>query len=171
MTPSAALRALLLEALQLKELPRAGWVRAGVPAPESVAAHSWGVAWLALVLCPPGLDRGRVLAMAVLHDLAEVRAGDLTPADGVSAAEKSRREATALRALLAPLGNAAELWALWQESEARHSPEARFVRACDKLDLALQARRYGALHGLDLVEFVDSALGELGESELTALIG
>jgi len=171
MTVDAPLRSLLLEALRLKELPRAGWVRAGVPAAESVAAHSWGVAWLALVLCPPGLDRGRVLAMAVLHDLAEVRTGDLTPVDGVSAAEKSQREAAALEAILAPLGNAAELVALWREFEGRQSPEARFVRACDKLDMALQARRYGALHGLDLGEFVDSALEELGEGELAALVG
>ena len=53
------LRARLLEALSLKDLARAGWVRAGVQHPESVAAHSWGVAWLVLALCPAELDRGR----------------------------------------------------------------------------------------------------------------
>ena len=42
----------LLEALRLKRLKRAGWVRKGVPDPESVAGHSWGVSWLVLVLLP-----------------------------------------------------------------------------------------------------------------------
>ena len=51
------LRARLLEALALKELPRAGWVRERVQQPESVAAHSWGVAWLVLVLCPEHINR------------------------------------------------------------------------------------------------------------------
>jgi putative hydrolase of HD superfamily len=166
----AALRAVLIETLQLKELPRAGWVRAGVPAPESVADHSWGVTWLALALCPPGLDRGRVLAMAVMHDLAEVRTGDLTPADGVPADEKARCEGEALAALLAPLGRP-DLLDLWREFEARATPEARFVRACDKLDMALQARRYEALHGLDLGEFVEGALGDLSDGTLRALAG
>ena len=39
-----SLRERLAEALLLKEVPRAGWARVGVPRPESVA-HSWGVAW------------------------------------------------------------------------------------------------------------------------------
>ncbi|MFH1462774.1 MAG: HD domain-containing protein [Pseudomonadota bacterium] len=171
MPPPDPLRALLLEALRLKELPRAGWVRAGVPAPESVAAHSWGVAWLVLALCPPGVDRGRALALAVLHDLAEVRAGDLTPADGVPAAEKSAREARALAGLMGPLEGRAELAGLWREFEARSTPEARFVRACDKLDMALQAARYREITGLDLQEFVDSALGELTDEALRGLAG
>jgi len=161
----AALRAVLTEALRLKELSRAGWVRAGVPAPESVADHSWGVAWLTLALCPPGLDRGRVLAMAVLHDVAEVRTGDLTPADGVPAAEKARREEEALADLL----GRPDLVQLWREFEARATPEARFVRACDKLDMALQARRYEARHGLDLAEFVEAALGEI-EGDLRGIV-
>ena len=31
----------LIQALGLKSVLRAGWVRAGVKQPESVAAHSW----------------------------------------------------------------------------------------------------------------------------------
>ncbi|MFN7146928.1 MAG: HD domain-containing protein, partial [Myxococcota bacterium] len=71
-------RRLAREAVLLKEVDRSGWTRIGVPHPESVAAHSWGVALLALLRCPPELDRHKLLAMAILHDLAEVRVGDLT---------------------------------------------------------------------------------------------
>ena len=86
------LRRRLIETMRLKELPRAGWVRVGVSQPESVAAHSWGVAWLVLTLCPTNLDRGRALAIAVLHDLAEVRVGDITPHDGIPSEDKAEAE-------------------------------------------------------------------------------
>jgi putative hydrolase of HD superfamily len=147
----------LLEALALKELPRAGWVREGVAQPESVAAHSWGVAWLVLVLCPKHIDREQALCIAIVHDLAEVRVGDITPHDGVAADDKAARELAAFSALnkglpvdLMPFAHA-----------YGNTPEGRFVKACDKLDMALQAQRYGSEQGLDLQEFIDSALAKL----------
>lgn len=160
---SRILAARLTEALALKSLPRAGWVRAGVSSPESVAAHSWGVAWLVLVLCPSGLDRGRALAMAVIHDLAEARTGDITPHDGIDADVKHDLELEALESLLGKLPGAGELRGLWLEFEERRTPEGRFVRACDKLDMALQARRYAAEQSIDPGEFVRSALASLDD--------
>jgi putative hydrolase of HD superfamily len=167
----AAIRACLAEAIALKDLPRAGWLRVGVDAPESVAAHSWGVAWLVLALCPPSLDRGHALALAVLHDLAEVRVGDITPYDRVAAAEKRAREQAALGGLVAPLARAGELRALFREYAARRTPESRFVHACDKLDMALQAHRYARELGVHTEEFVRSALEALADPELRALAG
>ena len=46
----------LLDYLALKQLPRTGWVRSNVENPESVAAHSWGMAILALRLAPKDID-------------------------------------------------------------------------------------------------------------------
>ncbi len=157
----ATLHALLSEAIGLKDVARAGWLRVGVGAPESVAAHAWGVAWLVLALCPPGVDRGRALAIAVLHDLAEVRVGDLTPHDPVPREEKRAREAAAMEDLLRPLPNAAELLALWDEYESGSTPEGRLVKACDRLDMALQARRYAEGEGADPRGFLASALAGL----------
>lgn len=160
---SEALRDLLDEVLALKALPRAGWLRVGVEGAESVAAHSWGVAWLVLALCPPELDRGRALAIATLHDLAEVRVGDLTPHDAVDADEKARLEDAATEGLLAalPAARAEELQALYEEYARGTTPEGRFVKACDKLDMALQAHRYAADQGVETDEFVQSALSRL----------
>lgn len=152
------LKRILLESLALKELPRTGWLRAGIANPESVASHSWGVAWLSLVLCPANLDRGRVLEMATIHDLAEVRVGDITPHDTVSRDDKHRMEDEAMNDLLEVMCHRNELKALWDEYEAGVSKEARFVRAMDKLDMALQAQRYGGLE-----EFIDSALESLDD--------
>jgi len=164
----SSLHTALDAALALKEVPRAGWLRVGVASPESVAAHSHGVAWLVLVLCPAGVDRGRALALAILHDLAEAHVGDITPHDGVPRAEKRRREEAAMRALLAPLPAADELLALWLEYEDGSTPEGRFVKACDKLDMGLQARRY-ATSGADTAEILASAREGL-EADLRALL-
>jgi len=162
-----ALAATLLEVAQLKALPRAGWVRQGVPAPESVAAHSFGVAWLAALLCPPELDRLRVLEIALMHDVPEVRAGDITPHDGVDRAEKRRREAAAAAGLLGALPCALAAWA---DYDAGQSPEARFVHELDKLDMGLQALLYAQEHpGLDLAELRASADRGLRDPALRAV--
>lgn len=150
---AAALAPVLLGALDLKALPRAGWLRVGIAGPESVAAHSWGIALLVLAVPAPELDQARMLAFACVHDLAEARAGDITPHDGVPPAEKHAREARAAAELLGP---APALHALWQEYEAQACPESRFVRQLDRLDMALQALRYAA-DGADTAEFLRSA--------------
>ena len=142
---------LLLEAARLKALPRAGWVRKGVANPETVGSHSWGVAWLVLALAPEDLDRGKALAYATLHDLAEVRVGDITPVDRVSPDEKARRERAAIAAM------APQLLPLWDSFEALADREARFVREVDKLDMALQALGYHLAGQKGMGEFVDSA--------------
>ena len=146
-------RALAEVATLLKEVDRAGWKRIGVERPESVAAHSWGVALLALLRCPPELDRGKLLAMAVLHDLAELRVGDLTPHDGVSKADKHARERAAMDELLA---DRPDLRAIWDEAEAKETPEARLLDQLDKADMGVQAERYAAL-GYHVAEFRASA--------------
>ena len=87
-TCGVTLKQLLQEALLLKELDRSGWKRVGVENPESVAAHTWGMCWLILVLAPHEIDQLRALKLAIIHDLAEARVGDITPHDGVSKAEK-----------------------------------------------------------------------------------
>lgn len=155
--PTPPSPALVEELLGLKDLARAGWVRVGVPAPESVAAHSWGVALLAAFFCPPALDREKLLIMAILHDLAEVRVGDITPHDGIPHAEKHRREREAMAVLL---GDHPALLAIWHEAEAGESPEARLLKQLDRMDLGVQARRY-ASRGHDVAELLDAGAAGL----------
>ena len=140
----------LIEALGLKEVVRAGWVRAGVQNPESVAAHSWGMAMLATQMCPEELDLKRVLQLCILHDVAEVKVGDITPHDNVSAEEKHRLESEAIDSMGI---DAKEIFA---EYEGQKTPESQFVRYLDKLDMSLQAEIYEA-QNLDLNEFKKAA--------------
>jgi 5'-deoxynucleotidase YfbR-like HD superfamily hydrolase len=162
---------LLLEAVALKDVARAGWVRAGVPRPETVAAHSWGVAWLVVALLPPELDRERALLYAVVHDLPEVRTGDVTPRDGIAPADKHAREHAAMAALCAQLPSRGEaLLRLWETYEAQADPESRFVRELDRLDMAIQAVAYARRHGLALDEFVASAEAVVTHPTLRAIL-
>ena len=144
------------EWMALKHLLRTGWVRAGVWRPESVAAHSWGMAILAMKNCPEELNRLRVIEMCIVHDLPEIVVGDLTPHDDVS--NKAKDERNAMQEL-------APYWLnLFEEYEAGVTAEARFVKYLDKLDMALMARLYEDEQGLDLSEFITSAREVIGEN-------
>lgn len=162
MTPLAEM---LRAVYPLKHVDRAGWLRVGISQPESVAAHSWGMALLALATCPSDLDRGRVVALCLLHDIAEAVVGDITPHDGVSKDEKQRRERKAAGEML---GDHPGLLALWQEYEAQQTPEARFARSLDKLDMGVQASCYRDL--ADTSEFVESAERGLDDRQSQLLV-
>ena len=162
------------ELCHLKQLYRQGWLRGGVPRErcESIAEHSFGVAMLALWLAHarPELDADKVVRMALLHDLGEVYAGDIISSDGVSEGEKHRRESEAVRKILSRLPDGQGTIQLWDEFEAGVSPEARFLRQIDRLEMGLQAavyQRQGLIAGN---EFFDSARQALVEPDLFALL-
>ena len=147
---------LLLELQILDRVPRSGYALRGVPEPESVSEHSFHLAVLvwALALEPPEIDRLRALEIALVHDLAEVRTGDLpaTAARYLPVGAKAAAELEAARELLAPLGErATELFAEYQAGE---SPEARFVAACDKLQILIKAEVYEGWGAAGLGEFL-----------------
>jgi 5'-deoxynucleotidase YfbR-like HD superfamily hydrolase len=150
---------LFLETATLKRMPRTGWLLRGVPDVESVAEHSFGVAFVAMALAgaleEAALDLEKVLVMALLHDLAEVRLTDLPlPAMRLIPEDVKRQaESSAMADLLAPLPNAGRLKALWQEFEGRDSPEGRLVRDADKLEMMVQCLRYERAGSRGLDEF------------------
>lgn len=145
---------LFLDALALKDLERAGWRRAGIEQPESVAAHSWGVAWLVINHAPEHINTLRALELALVHDVPEVMVGDITPHDGISKSEKYARE---LKAASHMFSERAHLLDAWHEYSDGKTPEASFVKECDRLDMALQAIRYRREFAIDTDEFVASA--------------
>ena len=160
----------LVEALTLKSLPRAGWVRRGIRSPESVAGHSYGVAFLALCLLPSELDQARALRFAILHDLPEVRTGDLTPHDRVSPSQKHASEHHAMKELAEQLPRGPAHYADWTAYEAQACPESRFIKQLDRLDMALQALIYARTHQVDTSEFVRSAMAIIDHPALRPLV-
>jgi putative hydrolase of HD superfamily len=137
----------LLTAYRLKDEGRTGWQLRNVEDPESVAGHSWGVALLALAYADAaGVDADRALRLAVLHDVGESELGDVpTRADpdhqpDVSPEETERRERETVETLAAAVGD--DLIADWTAYEERETPEARFVKDMDLVDMCVQALYY-----------------------------
>lgn len=153
----------LKEILGLKNVLRAGWVRAGIESPESVAAHSWGMSMLALKLASKELDLARVLSLCIVHDIPEVRVGDLTPHDDTST--KAEDELNAMKEM------APEWVGLFEEYEQGQTPEAKFVKQLDKLDMALQAEIYQSKSAISLGEFIESARLRIDDEVLKNLLG
>jgi len=162
----------LLALLALDRLPRTGWLLAGVPAPESIAAHALGTALLALALGPrvaPALDVDRAAALAVLHDAPEALLTDLprSAVECLPEGAKAEGERRAAQRLLAPLSELA--LTRFQEYQAGATREARFVHLCDKLHLGLRWLAYrraghgtleefrGSLERLECAEFAPCA--------------
>jgi len=150
---------LLVQANILKTTPRTGWHLRWVPDPEDVAAHSWGTAMVALVLAEMSgdrLDRGRLLAMAILHDLAEAEVSDIPrlAARFFPDGAKNDAEAWALAEMLGNLPVAGSWTALLEDFKREESAEARLVRDADRLEFLLQAWVYRRTTGNERLEQV-----------------
>ena len=139
----------LIELQRLKRLERTGWTLRGLPnGTESVAAHSFGVTVTAMILADEIKSRGldvdieRVLKMALLHDWAETRVGDMprTATNYFGADARKRAETAAFADIVGSVGAAeSQYTGLYQDYEQRRSLEARLVKAADVLDLLVQA--------------------------------
>ena len=155
MRPNDSLLATLLELQVLDRVPRSGWMLRGVPEPESVAEHNWHVAFLVWILGREveGLDVLRAVELAMIHDVAEVRLGDLprTTARYLPRSVKHEAEGAALLELMASRRELAR--SLYEEYRRGESREARFVSACDKLQLMLKASVYESWGAGALAEF------------------
>ena len=151
----------LIELQRLKRLERTGWTLRGLPnGTESVASHSFGVCVTAMMLADEVKARGlevnceRVLRMALLHDWAETRVGDMpkTATGYFGADARKSAETSAFTDIVNGVGSAElEYREVYKDYEERTSLEARLVKAADVIDLLVQAyalERSGA-RGLD----------------------
>jgi putative hydrolase of HD superfamily len=151
----------LIELQRLKRLERTGWTLRGLPnGTESVAAHSFGVTVTAMMLADKikalgmEVNTERVLKMALLHDWAETRVGDMprTATKYFGADVRTRAETAAFADIVSNLSAVkSEYQSLYEDYEQRHSLEARLVKAADIIDLLIQAYalEHAGAKGLD----------------------
>ena len=107
---------------------------------ESVAEHCWMACLMAFMMKEefPEVDMDKVIHMLILHDLGEAFTGDI-PVFNKTEADEVREEALLqdwVRSL--PKEKAEEMLALYEEMDARQTPEAKVYKALDGLEAVVQ---------------------------------
>lgn len=126
----------------LKTELRHSWLSNGRQ--ESVAEHTWMMSVAALLIAPHlehDVDLGHTLKLIALHDMAEAITGDI-PCFEESARKDSKNtdEAEAIETIrrMLPEASGRLLLEIWREYEDAETPESKFARALDKLEVQHQ---------------------------------
>ena len=103
---------------------------------ETVAEHSWRLALMAYWMKDefPELDMDKVIRMCLIHDLGECFTGDI-PVFLKTQADEGREEKLLnawVNSLPEPFST--EMHRLYQEMDARQTPEAKLYKALDGLE-------------------------------------
>lgn len=156
----------------LKRVGRAGWTRFGIPSSESVADHSFRCAFFAMILGDMmDLDCEKMIKMALIHDLAEITVGDITPHDGISDDEKIHKEDAALKQIFEEVPTREYYLKLWEEYQVQETKEAVMIKNLDKLEMAFQAIEYqNEFPDLDLKEFINEAEKQIDIPKIKSLL-
>lgn len=161
----------------LKRVKRTGWVLKGIKEAESVADHTYRVTVMCMILGrTKGLDLSKLLTMALIHDLGETATSDIRYEEGgkVIASEKAKNtiEDDILVRIFPATGNGDFYLSLWREFRDQSSPEARFLKQVEKLEMALQALEYGEFGTKKalLDEFFENARKYIIDPELKQLL-
>ena len=103
---------------------------------EGDAEHAWHLALMTLLLSEYAneeIDVLKTVSMVLIHDLVEIDAGDTYAYDTAAVATQRQRELAAADRIfgLLPEDQGQKMRALWEEFEARKTPEAKFARTMD----------------------------------------
>lgn len=100
----------------------------------NLAEHHFRTLWIAMVIASheQGADLGKVAKLALVHDIAESRTGDV---DYLSRQYVERHEELAINDMLAGTILEEEFIQLWKEYEQRDSIESKIVKDADNLDV------------------------------------
>jgi len=151
-------------AIQLKRLPRQGWIRIGIPLSdvESIADHAYNTTMLALLLCDlhnalypeEELDTEIVMRLSIIHDLPECKYQDFDKQLEILLGQdkyqdfKNKVLTTASTELLSLILNE-KVKQAWKENfkelRNKESRESLFVTYVDKLEVLIQALSYESL--------------------------
>ena len=121
---------------QLKQVARKNALHDG-SRPENTAEHSWHAAFSALLLqqyANQPVNINKVIQMLLIHDLIEIEAGDTFVYDQDEVSSQDETEAQAAEVVFGklPIEPGERLKNLWEEFEARETPEAKFAKAIDR---------------------------------------
>lgn len=137
----------LYEMGTLRYAPRQ-WKRFSNAGFANLAEHHFRVIWIALVLAKyEKADVNKVLKMALVHDIAESRTGDV---DYLSRQYVERNEEMGLKDILAEtVLDKDEFMDLWKEFEQIKTIESKVVKDADTLDVDFELQEQ-ATRGINL---------------------
>lgn len=132
---------------KLKEKVRTGWIEIGINKKrlESVAEHIYGCLILAIAIDSEyklDLDMYKVLKMLTLHELEEIKMGDLTLRSGITKEEKIELGKKCVKYVTDGLFKQNEIEQLLDEFNAQLTKEAIFCYHIDKIECDFQAKVY-----------------------------
>lgn len=144
-----------LLATELKDKIRSGWKVWNIDRQrvESVAEHIYGTCILAIAIDSEfnlNIDINKVVMMLVLHEIEEVKIGDLTPLDKVTQEEKREIGRQAVQEILDTLSKKVEYIELIEEFENMQTKESLFAKMCDKLEADIQCKLYCEENAIDI---------------------
>jgi len=150
----------LFEILQLMtNRRRTLWVETGLPRPESLADHSYGVILLAYNAAIGLINEGvevnleRVLEMALLHDLHEAVLGDITRTQEAFLFDRLEDSITYSRGIVATtFSDTSYVLTVLEELQYADTIEAKIVKDADKADFNLTLKAYRSIYGSALDE-------------------
>lgn len=136
-----------LLATELKNKIRNGWRVWNIDRErvESVAEHIYGTCILAISIDSQfelDVNLDKVVMMLVLHEIEEIRIGDLTPFDKQTKEERRVLGKQAVEDVLSVLDKKVEYVELIEEFEERKTKESLFAKMCDKLEADIQSKIY-----------------------------
>ena len=147
----------------LKTIPRTGWLLKGVKEAESVADHTWRMSLLIMLLAPKKLDKTKLLEMNTVHDLGEIGIGDIKWETGKKVITdqkiKHKDEIKVMKKIFGNYSQGNKYVELLKEFNEQKTPEAKFLKQIDKLEMAIQALEYeeAGHEAKDLDEFWQNA--------------
>lgn len=126
----------LFEIGKIRFIQRA-WQRFFLTKMANDVEHTFRVMWLALVIANKEKkgNQEKILKLALMHDVAESRAGDV---DYLSRLYVERKEDLAVRDIFADTSLEKEFIELFEENEKRETLEAKIVKDADNLDIDLE---------------------------------
>lgn len=127
----------ILEVDKLKQITRQSYITGG-SRKETDTDHSWHLALMCALLSEHANEKVDVLKtmiMVLIHDIVEIDAGDTYAYDAAANESKREREEKAADRIfqLLPEDQAKYMRELWEEFEAKETPEAKFADTLDKI--------------------------------------
>lgn len=146
---------IMCEMTSLSKMPRIGWLLAGVNDAESISDHCYETALIAYFLSKNidyHVDLGKVLMMALFHEVGETRLSDL-PRRAKPYVKSFKKEGEKDIAIDV-LGNyAEEINAILDEFEEKKTLEACLTEAAEELQIIFKSLIYAKENNGDMSEY------------------